>query len=140
MTYRTARLHRRLSIRLRGYDYAWAGVYFVTFCTHLRRCMLGEIDEGELRLSEAGRTVAQSVIDLPELFPLLKIDAAVVMPNHVHAILCLGCDSKQKPAVLGEVVRSWKARSARAIRSGPDPSFGWHRNYYERILRNDEEV
>ena len=138
MTYFTKKLHRRLSIRLRGYDYAWAGMYFVTVCTHLRRCLLGEIVDGEMRLSDAGRTAAEALASLPDRFPLLKIDSSVIMPNHVHALLCLHYDSEQRASILGEVVRTWKARSTRLIRLGSDPSFGWQRNYYERILRDDE--
>jgi putative transposase len=139
MTYPTARLHRRLSIRLRGYDYAWAGMYFVTVCTHLKRCILGEVVEGEMRLNDAGRMVADTLASLPERFPSLKVDCSVVMPNHTHAILCLGGSTVPESSALGEIVRSWKAKSARAIRLGPDPSFGWQRNYYERILRDEEE-
>ena len=139
MAYTTARLHRRVSIRLRGYDYTWAGVYFVTICTHEKRCLLGEIVEGEMCLNEAGRLAAEALASLPERFPSLKVDCSVVMPNHAHAILCLGGPLDSLPVALGEIVRSWKAKSARAIRLGPDPSFGWQRNYYERILRDEEE-
>ena len=30
-------------LRLKGWDYAQRASYFVTFCTHERRCILGEI-------------------------------------------------------------------------------------------------
>jgi len=33
----------RKSIRLKGYDYSQAGLYFITICTHDRRCLFGEI-------------------------------------------------------------------------------------------------
>jgi putative transposase len=138
MTYFTKKLHRRLSVRLRGYDYAWAGMYFVTVCTHLRRCLLGEIAGGEMRLNDAGRVAAETLALLPSRFPLLKIDSSVIMPNHVHALLWLSCDSDQRASILGEVVRTWKASATRLIRLGPDPSFGWQRNYHDRILRDDE--
>jgi putative transposase len=41
---------------------------------------------------------------------------------------------------LGEIVRAFKAASARAIRRDCDPTFGWHRNYYERVIRNEREL
>jgi REP element-mobilizing transposase RayT len=115
-------------------------MYFVTVCTHQRRCILGEIVDGEMRLNDAGRMAAETLASLPERFPFLKIDCSVVMPNHAHAILCLGGSAGHKLVTLGEIVRSWKAKSARAIRQGPDPSFGWQRNYFERILRDEEET
>ncbi len=46
---------RRHALRLRDYDYAQAGAYFVTICTHARECLLGEVVQGQLRLNDAGR-------------------------------------------------------------------------------------
>ncbi|CAK8723006.1 hypothetical protein GKODMF_14580 [Candidatus Electrothrix gigas] len=36
-------IHHRRSIRLRNYDYAQAGAYFVTICLQYRECLFGEI-------------------------------------------------------------------------------------------------
>jgi hypothetical protein len=49
--------HHRRSIRLRGYDYALAGAYFVTMVTQDRACLLGEVVAGAMRLNDAGRMV-----------------------------------------------------------------------------------
>jgi putative transposase len=35
--------HHRRSIRMRGYDYAQEGVYFVTVCAGDRQCLFGEV-------------------------------------------------------------------------------------------------
>jgi REP element-mobilizing transposase RayT len=50
-------MNRRRSVRLRGYDYSQAGVYFVTICTHNRECLFGEITNGQMRLNELGTVV-----------------------------------------------------------------------------------
>jgi REP element-mobilizing transposase RayT len=42
MTYDPS-IHHRRSIRLKGYDYAQAGAYFITFCTHQRQPFFGNI-------------------------------------------------------------------------------------------------
>lgn len=52
--------HLRRSVRLKGYDYAQAGAYFVTICTQNRDYMFGEVVNEEMRLNDAGRLV-QSV-------------------------------------------------------------------------------
>ena len=39
-------LPKRKQIRLQSYDYSTPGAYFVTICTHDRRCLLSEIAEG----------------------------------------------------------------------------------------------
>jgi len=38
-----SRIHHRRTIRLRNYDYASNGYYFVTVCTHEHQCLFGEI-------------------------------------------------------------------------------------------------
>ncbi len=45
--------HRR-SIRLKGYDDSSAGAYFVTICTLNRECLLGQIVDEEIHISEMG--------------------------------------------------------------------------------------
>jgi putative transposase len=41
-------IHHRQSIRLQGYDYSQAGVYFVTIVAHQRACLFGEAVNGEM--------------------------------------------------------------------------------------------
>ena len=79
--------HRRRSIRLPGYDYAQAGLYFVTVCTQGRQCLFGEVVDGEMRLNEYGEIVAESWSWLSEQYSYVDLDAAVVMPNHFHGII-----------------------------------------------------
>jgi putative transposase len=38
--------HHRKTIRLKEYDYSWAGAYFVTICVQERDCLLGKITNG----------------------------------------------------------------------------------------------
>ena len=81
--------HHRRSIRLRGYDYASAGGYFITICTHQRQCLFGDIVAGDMRLNTLGETVQSHWMRLPRHHPHVRLDAFVVMPNHVHGILIL---------------------------------------------------
>jgi putative transposase len=52
-------LHHRRSVRLRGYDYGQAGVYFLTICAVQRMCLFGEIVDNVLWLSHEGRIVEE---------------------------------------------------------------------------------
>ena len=80
--------HRdRRSIRLSGYDYTQPAAYFVTICTFQRQPILGHIVDGHMHLSQAGRIASQYWQRLPRHFPNVRLDAWVIMPNHVHAIL-----------------------------------------------------
>lgn len=38
-----SKIHRRRSIRLKGYDYSQEGLYFVTICVRKRKCLFGYI-------------------------------------------------------------------------------------------------
>jgi REP element-mobilizing transposase RayT len=88
MPYDPERHHRR-SIRLKGYDYSQAGAYFVTINVHQRRCILGEVMGGEVRLSPAGDMVLDVWEAIPDHYPGVDVDAFVVMPNHIHGIIVL---------------------------------------------------
>ena len=86
MNYNPEKHHRR-SIRLKGYDYTQEGAYYFTICCHQRRCLLGEIKEGVMHLNLVSATVKAVWDSLPRHFPLIELDAFVVMPNHVHGII-----------------------------------------------------
>ncbi len=81
--------HARRSLRLQGYDYSSAGMYFITICTYQRQCLFGEIAEGEMRLNEYGQIARSHGLKLPRYHRHLQLDAFVVMPNHIHGILVL---------------------------------------------------
>jgi len=81
----------RRSIRLRGYDYSCAGMYFVTICTQTRVCLFGEIVDGEMWLNEYGCIVANEWIKTPEIRDEIELDEFVIMPNHFHGIVVVVC-------------------------------------------------
>lgn len=88
--------HRRCSIRLRGYDYTQAGVYFVTILTHRREFLFGGVADGEMRANELGRVVAECWDALPAHFPNVELDefvvtlAPAVTQVQVCRIICMG--------------------------------------------------
>jgi putative transposase len=51
------KIHHRRSIRLKEYDYAQAGGYYITIVTWHRECLFGEIVNGEMMLSKHGEIV-----------------------------------------------------------------------------------
>ena len=82
--------YRIPSARLAGWDYRNAAAYFVTICTSNREMFFGDIKDGVIHLSEAGKVANECWIDIPNHFPFVRLDAHVVMPNHVHGILVIG--------------------------------------------------
>lgn len=81
------RIHHRKSIRLKGYDYSQAGLYFLTICVQNRLCLFGDVVNGKMILNDAGRMVEREWLDLPRRFSFIKLQEFVVMPNHFHSIV-----------------------------------------------------
>jgi REP element-mobilizing transposase RayT len=81
--------HHRRSIRLRDYDYAQAGAYFVTICAQDRAMLFGEIINDAMVLSEFGRIAHEGWLALPQHFETIELDAFVIMPNHMHGIVLI---------------------------------------------------
>jgi REP element-mobilizing transposase RayT/retron-type reverse transcriptase len=132
-------IHHRRSVRLCCYDYAQAGAYFVTVCTHNRECLFGTVVDEDMVLSAEGKIIQTIWGRLPEYYPGITLDAFVAMPNHIHGIIMLNDYGK---AGIGEIVRGFKARCSYAINKARD-SQGipfWQRNYYEHIVRDEYDL
>ena len=72
--------HHRRSVRLKGYDYAQPGMYFITIVTQNRACLFGHVENGDMLLNDAGRIAEQCWLAIPEHFPHVTLDAYVIMP------------------------------------------------------------
>ena len=139
-----------MSIRLKDYDYSQAGAYFITVCTHNRECLFGEMANGEMRLNGLGEIVKMVLLELTHHYEHVELDEFAIMPNHVHSIIILhdavGAGLKPAPTIkrhgVPEIVRGFKTFSARHInqtRNTPGARV-WQRNYYEHVIRNDDEL
>jgi len=88
-------IHHRRSIRLRGYDYSQAGLYYITICCQDRIYRFGEIvaanpdGDQEMELNECGWVAYNEWLKLPMRFPNFELDVFQIMPNHMHGIILL---------------------------------------------------
>jgi putative transposase len=117
--------------RLRHYDYASPGAYYVTICSHRRASIFAS--------RRAAREVETCWASLPSHFAI-ELDAFVAMPNHVHGILWLTRAGHARP--LQMIIGSFKSAAARRI-NAPRDSPGapvWQRGYYERVVRDEREL
>jgi putative transposase len=81
--------NERKNIRLSSWDYSFEGAYFTTICCKDRHSFFGEIKDNKMILSEIGLIVSKYWLEIPDHFSHVKLDAFVVMPNHIHGILIL---------------------------------------------------
>src|SRR5579872_7437959 len=77
----------RRSIRLRRYDYSQRAHYFFTLCAAGHESIFGRIRNYKMECNRAGAAVWETWRQLPPRFPVIELDAFVVMPNHLHGIL-----------------------------------------------------
>ena len=81
--------YRIPSNRLRGWDYAGNGHYYITIVTADRKRWFGEIVNGEMVLNDWGRIVYDEFFKSFEMRAELFLGAFVLMPDHLHAIVIL---------------------------------------------------
>ena len=79
----------RRSIRLRGYDYAQRGAYFVTICTQGRECLFGNIEDSTMSLNNLGIIVFEEWTRTLQIRQEVDLDVFQVMPNHIHGIIII---------------------------------------------------
>jgi putative transposase len=108
--------HHRRSIRLQGYDYTQPGAYFVTFCTHQRRHIFGEVVDGKMVLNETGKIARDEWFKTAELRPYVKLyeDEFMIMPNHGHGIIWIVDDAVGTGR---HPVQGWDEQGARQRRA-----------------------
>ena len=82
-------IHHRRSVRLKGYDYAKEGMYFVTICTQNRIHFFGDVENREMILNPFGEIAYREWEKLPERWPHIELGAFQIMPNHIHGVLLI---------------------------------------------------
>ena len=154
----------RRSIRLKEYDYSQSGAYFITICTLNRARLFGEINHGEMVLNEAGKMITKWYYELKNKFPDIQCDQFICMPNHIHFIVInVGADLRVCPdhepnesanktgehtgSPLPKIVQWFKTmttneyiKHVKNYHWQPFNNKLWQRNYYEHIIRNDDDL
>jgi putative transposase len=159
--------HHRRSIRLKGYDYAQPGAYFVTICTYQRQCWFGDICDGRMCLNHIGYIVAQEWVRSSHIRQEIELDEWVIMPNHLHGIVFItdintvgntvGAQGRaplhlpttsnpvavhRQPRSLSSFVAGFKSavtKGINIIREAPSLPI-WQRNYHESIVRDEKSL
>jgi putative transposase len=148
--------HQRRSIRLKDYDYSQAGAYFIAICTYNKECVLGNVVDGEMVLNEYGHAIEEEWMRTADIRNNVALDVFVVMPNHFHGILviedkCRGTVhraptleqfAKPTSGSLPTIVRYFKSAVTRRINDlrGTPYTPVWQRNYYEHVIRDEDDL
>ena len=132
-------MQTRKSLRLKKYDYATPGAYFVTMCTRDKRWLFGEnnlspwcslVSVGRdpcvpppattppcaLRVNIVRKVISEWIGKIQSKFPNWTVDKWVVMPNHIHLLLQLhaGNAAGHMGPALQDVMRWYKTMTTNA--------------------------
>lgn len=117
--------HHRKSIRLKGYDYSQAGLYFITICTQNRACLFGNITNGNMILNLFGKIAYTEWKKTEEIRDNCRIHESIVMPNHIHGIIEITHQKAannqigkfQSPSqTIGSIIRGFKIATIKKIK------------------------
>ncbi|MBQ4550080.1 MAG: transposase [Oscillospiraceae bacterium] len=122
------RLPQRKPTRIPGYDYSRINYYFITICTHEKRCLFYERG----RMNQMGLIAQSCMQEIPQHFRGCKVDKFVIMPNHVHVILVID-EAAASPVTT--IIGQYKASVSRLIHR-IDPSLNiWQRTFHDHVIR-----
>lgn len=78
---------------------------------------------------------------IPHHFPNVELDQFILMPDHLHGIIVIS-EQAEKLYSLATIIQNFKSISTRKINKTTQ-NLGvsiWQRNYYERIVRSNQEL
>ena len=148
--------YRIPSTRLQNWDYRWDGYYFITICTKDKKEYFGEIQNGKMVLSQLGIIADILWHEIKNHAQNIKLDAFIVMPNHIHGILILSNNKTVEtrhalsPKTIGETrFQNQGKNSISSIVGGYKSAvtkhahrlnfeFAWQSRFYENIIRNED--
>ena len=129
--------------RLKHYDYSSCGAYFITICTSDRRnyfwngvgATIGRPQDVDL--SQYGKLVDEAINNIPSIYPTLKLDHYVIMPDHIHLLLIIRADEYGRPMVaptISRVVQQLKGYITKRIGHSI-----WQKLFFDHVIRNRQD-
>ena len=136
-------LPKRKSIRIRHFDYAAAGAYFITVCTADRKNIFWDdvgadiIRPSDLPLSAAGQIAKQGVLQIAAHYQNVVVDTYCIMPDHIHLILQIRADDRGRMVsapTVSTIVGSMKRWVSQKLGHSV-----WQKSFYEHGIRSRQD-
>ena len=137
---------RRKPTRLSHYDYGRSGAYFITICTHEKRCTLSRIvGEGlappAVHLSKYGMIAETQLHLLYDRFPAIHRMRYVIMPNHIHILLtiCREAGGASPSPTASQIVGAFKSLTTRECNRQYGTVKIFQRSFHDHIIRDRDD-
>lgn len=144
--------------RLRGYDYGQNGLYFVTICTQNREHYFGEIalehkNKSQGKPASLQPTIMGTLADeywqsIPQHYPFVVLDEYIIMPDHLHGIICIAKENNTdwnpnkfgvQSQNLAAIIRGFKS-SVKRYANENNITFHWQGRFHDHIIRNEQSL
>ena len=158
--------YRIESCRLKGWDYAQAGYYFITICTKNRIDYFGKIENGKIHLSHVGEIVKEEWIKTAMIRKNVILDEFIIMPNHIHGIIFINNYERTnepikfgkivavetsrrdvttakllQPNSIGSIICQFKSICTKKINKQYGQNyFFWQDRYYDHVIREEQSL
>jgi len=159
-------MKNRKSNRLENYDYSQNGMYFATICAKNKDECLGKIENGKMILNEIGKILETQLHRLKKQYSNINMDCYAIMPNHLHLIIEINNDIKNKNVgadlvsahenlgqtqglslrnvgLLSKIIQGLKSKTSveyiKLMKSKNKyyQTKIWQRSFYDHIIRNE---
>ena len=142
-------LQKRKLPRLKDFDYSTPGAYFITICTHNKKCIFGRIHpvdaltEAITDLSAIGEIAKHHLLDIESHYDNITLDNWVIMPNHIHMLVHIHERKQFSPTPkfdISNIIGKFKAAVTRSVRKAiQSPPKVWQTSFYDHIVRNEND-
>ena len=136
-------LQKRKKNRLSNYDYDSCGAYFLTICTSKREnyfwdnvgATIGRPQD--IKLSPCGKIVDEAIRNIPITYSSVLLEQYVIMPDHIHLLLRIGCDEYGRPMVaptMSRIIQQMKGYVTKRIGKSI-----WQKLFFDHVIRNQRD-
>ena len=132
----------RKQLRLKQWDYASNGAYFITICTKDRKCLFGPVGADSI----SARMIDKTFNEIINQYHNVYCSKYVIMPNHFHAIIHIERADMESAPTISRIIQEFKRYSTieyiKLVKHNILPPFEkqlWQRSYYDHIIRNQQD-
>ena len=150
-------------MRLKHWNYADDGYYFITICTGNREHFFGEVINSKMKLSNIGKLSDRCWQEIPEHFPFTVLDEYMIMPNYIHGIIMIdktefglipaSVETRHGASLPGHrrkfgplqkksislIINHYKGAVTTWCRKN-SYNFAWQSSYYNHVIENEKSL
>ena len=87
-------------------------------------------------LNYNGIAAKECLLRIPDIYPWIKVDKYVVMPNHIHIVLV--AEASYGQVSIANVIGQYKMAVTKIIRKMDTDRIVWQRSFHDHIIRNQK--